>query len=532
MEKQAILDALQGGMIVSCQALAHEPLHSSFIMGRMARAAKQAGAVGIRCNSVPDIREIQNETHLPVIAIIKKDYEGSKVYITPTMDEVDALMELKPEVIALDATISLRPGNKTLEQFYHEIRAKYPDQLLMADCSTYEEAIFADQLGFDFIGTTMVGYTDQSKGLRIAENDFELIKRIIANTTHPVIAEGNISTPAKAKRVIEIGSFSVVTGGAITRPQLIAKDFVDAVREGKANWDNRNVPKNYVAIDIGGTAIKYGVVDKDGCVCTANTVETASNGPAILEQVKGIVASFMEQWAPVGIGISTAGMVDCEKGEIIAASGTIPEYVGINYKDTLEEAFGIPCEVENDVNCMALSEYYYGAAKGSKNCFCMTVGTGVGGCVILDGKVYHGSAYGAGEIGYSHTGDGDGVRFEEKASTSAMVKWVAEQKGECVCKWDGKKIVESAKNGDAVCEQGIDRMVDYLARQIANVYFVLDMDRVVVGGGIMEADYVSAKLAEAVQGYLPQTGRNPLTVAVASQGNQAGMMGAYALIRK
>ncbi len=229
MNKQAILDAMQGGMIVSCQALAHEPLHSSFIMGRMARAAKQAGAVGIRCNSVEDIREIQNETHLPVIAIIKKDYEGSKVYITPTMDEVDALMELKPEVIAVDATISLRPGNKTLEQFYHEIRAKYPEQLLMADCSTYEEAIFADKLGFDFIGTTLVGYTPQSCSMKIESNDFEIIREIIQKVKHKVIAEGNINTPEKAKRVIELGAFSVVVGSIITRPQVITKTFAEAL---------------------------------------------------------------------------------------------------------------------------------------------------------------------------------------------------------------------------------------------------------------------------------------------------------------
>ena len=154
---------LQVKLIVSCQALPHEPLHSSFIMGRMAVAAKEGGAAGIRANTKEDIKEIQSQVDLPVIGIVKRDYEGSKVYITPTMKEIDELMEVGPEIIAVDATSDLRPGNITIDQFFGQIKEKYPDQLLMADCSTIEEAIHADELGFDFIGTTMVGYTDQSK---------------------------------------------------------------------------------------------------------------------------------------------------------------------------------------------------------------------------------------------------------------------------------------------------------------------------------------------------------------------------------
>ena len=157
------LEKLKGHLIVSCQALPHEPLHSSFIMGRMARAAAEGGAQGIRANTKEDIEEIRKNTDLPVIGIVKRDYDDSKVYITPTMKEIDELMEVKPEIIAIDATISLRPGGKTLDDFYHDIREKYPEQLLMADCSTVEEALHADELGFDFIGTTLVGYTEQSK---------------------------------------------------------------------------------------------------------------------------------------------------------------------------------------------------------------------------------------------------------------------------------------------------------------------------------------------------------------------------------
>lgn len=223
------IEKLKGKLIVSCQALPHEPLHSSFIMGRMALAAKEGGALGIRANTPEDIEEIRRNVDLPVIGIWKRDYEDSKVYITPTMEEIDALVKTGTEIIALDATASLRPGEKKLDDFYREIREKYPNQLLMADCSTVEEALHADELGFDFIGTTLVGYTEQSKGDKIEEDDFAIIRDILDKVSHPVVAEGNINTPQKAKRVIELGCYCVVVGSIITRPQVITKGFASAL---------------------------------------------------------------------------------------------------------------------------------------------------------------------------------------------------------------------------------------------------------------------------------------------------------------
>ena len=167
---------------------------------------------------------------LPIIGIVKRDYKDSKVYITPTMREIEELMEVEPEIIALDATGELRPGQKTLEEFYHEIRRKYPEQLLMADCSTVEEALAADRMGFDFIGTTMVGYTQQSRNLKIEQDNFAIVKEIVEKVQHKVIAEGNINTPQKVKQVMEMGVYSVVVGSAITRPQLITKAFVEALQ--------------------------------------------------------------------------------------------------------------------------------------------------------------------------------------------------------------------------------------------------------------------------------------------------------------
>lgn len=223
------MERVKNQLIVSCQALEEEPLHSSFIMGRMAVAAEEGGAKGIRSNSVADVKEIKSQIDLPVIAIIKREYEEAEAFITPTIKEVDELMEAKPDVIAVDATSSTRPNGETLDEFFAQIKAKYPDQPLMADCSTLEEMLYADRLGFDYIGTTLVGYTSQSKGTKIETNDFEIIRQLLAEAENKVIAEGNINSPEKARRVLDLGCYSVVVGSSITRPQLITKTYTDAI---------------------------------------------------------------------------------------------------------------------------------------------------------------------------------------------------------------------------------------------------------------------------------------------------------------
>lgn len=211
------------GLIVSCQALPEEPLHSSFIMGRMAIAAMQGGAVGIRANSVSDIIEIKKNVDLPVIGIIKKVYPDMKPYITPTYIEIDALIKANVDIIALDATLDQD------EMFLKSLKEKYPEQKFMADISTLEEGIRADRMGIDYIGTTLIGYTEQSKNA----DKFDVLKKLIAMCQHPIIAEGNFNTPKEAAKAKEIGAYAVVVGSAITRPQIVTKWFADAVNSVK-----------------------------------------------------------------------------------------------------------------------------------------------------------------------------------------------------------------------------------------------------------------------------------------------------------
>lgn len=222
-----MLERVKGKLIVSCQALEDEPLHSSFIMGRMARAAKEGGAVAIRAQGVKDIIEIKEITGLPIIGIIKKCYSDSDIYITPTKEEVDKLLETKCEMIALDATKRTRPNGENLKDLIDYIKSK--GILVMADISTYEEAIKAEELGADCISTTLSGYTDYST--QGDGPDLELISKLSKDLKIPVIGEGKINTPEDLKEAFRYGAYSCVVGSAITRPQLITKKFVNIIEK-------------------------------------------------------------------------------------------------------------------------------------------------------------------------------------------------------------------------------------------------------------------------------------------------------------
>ena len=238
MDNNEILSSIHGGLIVSCQALEDEPLHGSYIMGRMAFAALEGGACGIRANTVEDIIEIKKVVDLPIIGIIKKEYEGSEVYITPTVEEVDALVACGTEIIAVDATNRMRPGGKNLDDFFAVVREKYPEQLFMADCSCLEEGLHAAEIGFDLIGTTMSGYTSYTEGTKLP--NLEMMRGLVGKLDKPVIAEGGVWTGEELAAVFNTGVFAAVVGSAITRPREITKHFKEAVAQSQTNLGFKN----------------------------------------------------------------------------------------------------------------------------------------------------------------------------------------------------------------------------------------------------------------------------------------------------
>lgn len=228
MKKQEFLDLIYKQLIVSCQALEDEPLHGSMYMAKMGLAAKIGGAVAIRANGKEDIIAIQEETGLPTIGIIKRDYPDSDVFITPTLKEVSELIESGTDVITLDATFRERPNGVTFKELVLYIRKK-SSSLIMADVSTVAEGIAAVEEGCDLISTTLSGYTTYSP--QIKGPDFGLIKDLASACNVPIIAEGRISTPDEAVMAFQNGAHSIVVGSAITRPQEITKKFVEGIQK-------------------------------------------------------------------------------------------------------------------------------------------------------------------------------------------------------------------------------------------------------------------------------------------------------------
>ena len=234
MTKKEFLDAIHGQMIISCQAVEGEPLYveEKSIMYLMARAAKQAGTPAIRTSSIRDVVAIKEETELPVIGLVKIQYPGYEEYITPTMKEVDDLTAAGADVVALDCTLRKRGDGTTVNEFIAQIKEKYPDIILMADISNYEEGINAWKCGVDIVGTTMSGYTAYTVS-GTDEPDYELMERLARDTDSPVIGEGRIHYPEQAVRALQTGVWAIVVGGAITRPLEIALRFQKKIRESR-----------------------------------------------------------------------------------------------------------------------------------------------------------------------------------------------------------------------------------------------------------------------------------------------------------
>lgn len=230
MNKSEFMEKVRGKLIVSCQALEGEPLYlgNTTIMPYMAKAAQQAGAAGIRTNGVMDVIAIKKEVSLPIIGLIKHKFDGYEPFITPTMSEIDQLVKAKADVIAFDCTMRKRVDEKDITMFIKEVKEKYPNQLFMADISNFEEGMNASQAGIDFIGTTLSGYTSYTQERSFP--DFELVQKLSQQLDTPIFAEGRIHSPAHAKKMLDMGAFSVVVGGAITRPLEIAQRFVNTMK--------------------------------------------------------------------------------------------------------------------------------------------------------------------------------------------------------------------------------------------------------------------------------------------------------------
>ncbi|WP_309252324.1 N-acetylmannosamine-6-phosphate 2-epimerase [Paenibacillus spongiae] len=234
--KDALIEKLRNGCVVSCQALEDEPLFGSDIMSAMAVAAEEGGAVAIRANTPQDIEAIKKRCSLPVIGLYKQTYPNSDVYITPTMKEIGAVLSAGAEFVAVDATNQARPDGLQFRQLLERIRYMHPKAIVVADISTYEEGVKAMEMNVDIVSTTMSGYTPYSRQSK--DPDIGLVQRLAALKKTPVLAEGRIWTVDECLQCFEAGAHAVVVGTAITRPQEITKRFVKAIHRRNEHASN------------------------------------------------------------------------------------------------------------------------------------------------------------------------------------------------------------------------------------------------------------------------------------------------------
>ena len=284
----------------------------------------------------------------------------------------------------------------------------------------------------------------------------------------------------------------------------------------------------YICIDIGGTDIKYGVMDAAGEFAVHGTLPTeakAYGGPGIVRKVSDLVRETCGTYDVRGVAISTAGMVDPATGEIVyALEESIPQYRGVNWKAIMRENFDLPASVENDVNCAALGELWKGAGRGASSLFAMTVGTSIGGCLIMDGRVVHGVSRSAGEIAYMRV---PGGRLHERCSAAGLVSAVCCANGLPAGSIDGRFVFDLLAKGDPAAQEEVALLIDSLADAITNVVCVVNPERIVLGGGIMAQEAVLRPLLEAaLLDRLPPIVDEATTIAFAATQNNAGMLGA------
>lgn len=493
----------QGRLIVSCQASAGDAFHGPGRMALFARAAVDGGAGAIRAHGPADVSSIVTAVDVPVLAIHKELVEDGAVLITPSFARAQALAAAGADAIALDCTArGVRYGAlDRLRQVRRELSLP-----VMADIATLEEAEAAAAAGADFVLSTMRGYTDETRTLAPRfEPDFiaELVRRLPV----PVIAEGRIQSPPDARAAMEAGAWAVVVGTAVTRPHDITRGFAQAVASAaKRGWT--------AAIDVGATNIKAGLVSGDGTVAQPLTVASARGGAELLKQVCAIATDLSNcaNDPPDCLAVATAGWVSPATGAILHATGNIEGWTGAPIAHDLSRATRLPVFVENDAICAAAGEWLYGAARGSHNALCITLGTGIGAGAIVEGRLLRGAQGLAQMLGHIPLpGSGRECNCGLRGCVEAEVKLLA-----------------GALDGETV----LDRFAALLSRGLVPAVHLLDPEVIVLAGGLAAAyPRLAGRVQDELASLVLAWAQRRLRVVLSGAGQHAGVRGAAAMAR-
>lgn len=291
----------------------------------------------------------------------------------------------------------------------------------------------------------------------------------------------------------------------------------------------RGFSMKIMVLDIGGTSIKSGIFENGELSDIRETpTEAKKGGDFVMETAIGIIRSYQEKHTFEKIGISTAGQVNPYEGYIIYANENIPGYTGMPVKKIMEDTFHVPCNVENDVNCAALGEAAFGAGKNERHFACLTYGTGVGGALVLNHRLFHGSTCSAGEFGamvvhpedrFYHQ-DAYAGCYEKYASTTALVKKAMEYDPALS---NGRLIFTRME--EAEVQKILLDWVQEIVYGLTTIIHMLNPECVILGGGIMEQPWVLEQIRSMLQPQIMSSFRH-VEIKKAALGNQAGMLGA------
>lgn len=294
-----------------------------------------------------------------------------------------------------------------------------------------------------------------------------------------------------------------------------------------------------VGIDIGGTMIKYGLITLTGEILESGEVSTEADKGVenLFNKLVTIIESYSKEEL-LGIAVSGTGQIDGSIGKVVGGNDIIPGWIGTNLVERLENRFDIPAVLENDVNCAALGEKWLGAGREEKDFICITIGTGIGGGIVLNNNIFRGDTCVAGEFGHIQIVK-DGIQclcgkkgcYERYASATALMRMAKEVTGEDL---GGKEIFDREKSGDPLMKKVVSEWVDYFTDGLSTIAYIFNPPLVVIGGGVTkQGDYLLSKFNESLSTKLGVNFRKDLKIKFAELGNNAGMLGAtYLLLKK
>ena len=286
---------------------------------------------------------------------------------------------------------------------------------------------------------------------------------------------------------------------------------------------------NILAIDIGGTMIKYGLVSSDGEILSTDKIETeAEKGlENILNKIDNIFKRYKEN-NPVGIAVSGTGQINGMIGKVIGGNPIIPNWIGTNLVKILEEKYNLPAVLENDVNCVALGEKWIGAGKDLSNFICLTIGTGIGGGIILNNQLFRGENFVAGEFGHILIKKGE---FEQFASTTALIRLVKERTRKTL---NGKEIFDLEKKEIVEYQEVISEWIENLTDGLSSIVYCFNPANMILGGGVIgQGEPLINRIKNSLFKKIGSQFKEKLNIIQAKLGNNAGMIGAsYLLLEK